>query len=208
MRNKYKGQDIRARLGNTLIRYKGLPVICQTDGDGTTLTLFQIRDGQVVAQVDPDDQNIDISSMTLGYVNTGDPYKCATYVKRLPRRMYKQGIDLSYLQFDPLSTKFGSIDHGRLMNEVFENSLCDKFPSFARAMESITKGSHESVALSKEVAVFRTGNTLKFYIKGYESGFSNMKSPKDVTIPKNEVSWINSYILSQIDGIKVVEGLE
>lgn len=211
MRNKYKGQDVKNRLTNTIIRWKNSPVICKTTDDGTVLNLYSLKNrSALLASVDPDDPDIDISSITLGYVQFGGEYNCAVYIRRLPRRIYKQGIDVNYLEYIPLSQRFtkNNVDVGQMFTNSVYDSLCDVFPSFNRALLSITKSGFESVALSKDVAIIRDKGTLKFHLKGSEIGFSNMSEPKDIVIAKNEASWVYKSILSNIDNnFNIREGL-
>lgn len=210
MRNKYKGVDVKNRLSNTIIRWRGIPVICKTTDDGTILSLFDMRTrNTLIANVDPDDPNIDISSINLGYVQFPAPYNCAVYVRRQPRRIYKQGVDPSHLTYTPLSIRYGNgdADYAMMYTESVFDSLTGKFPTVKNAIDMITKAKVESVALSLDVGLIRNKDTFKFYIKGVEVGFAKASEPNVVIIPKNEVSWVHTLILSEIKGLVIKEGM-
>ncbi len=207
MRNKYKGQDVKNRLSNTVIRYRNNPVFCKTTEDGLTLNLFSFKNrSHLIASVDPEDPNIDISSLSLGYLQFNG---IAVYVKRMPRRIYKQGIDVQHLDYKPLFSKNDrrEVDLSTFFSESVFNSLMDKFSSLTVAITMMTKSAASSVALNKNVAVMREGKLLRFYIKGYEVGFSDLTDPNTVHIPSSPEAWVHSVLLEEINGIKVVQGL-
>lgn len=206
MRNKYKGDDIQGRLGNTVIRYKNHPYFCQVEH--TTLCLYDMHTGSLSARVEPDDPFIDISSVPLGFVNIEHPdYKLAVYLKREGRRQFKQGVELSHLTQLPLRNGTGQLHWSHLKCKGLVDCVVGNYPSFDQALLMISKRGFHSVALSKDVAVKREGDTLKVYVKTDEVGFMKLGTSR-VIMPKIDNSYINICYLNEIKGWEVTEGVK
>lgn len=203
MRNKYKGDDLRSRLGGTVIRYKGTPYLCDVQGED--LVLSDLVSGALVARVSPDDPMIDISSLTLGYFNIG---KSAVYVTRHPYRRYKQGVDLGALQYQTLSQRnaYGAAD--MLRNQGFLDGLNDKFPPLAKALNDIMTNSKDSVAISRDVAITKDKDVFKIHVKGSEEAWMKVGTTR-VLVPPNDSAWATVWILKDAcSAWEVVEGLK
>lgn len=207
MRNKYRGQDIRARLENTIIRYNGKPYLCGCEGE--TIVLYDIISKAVMHKKNPDDPGLDVSSIDLGYVNILVPRECAVYLIRNPVRQYRQGVDLRALEYDALTPpkyRFG-VDHGYMNCQGFLDSYEGKFPSFKKAIKNLEEGAL-SVALSKDVAILKDADgVLKVYFKQQEVGWIRPGTNK-VLLPKTETSWITLFNLNMIEGWEVIEGVK
>lgn len=207
MRNKYRGPDIKARLGSTVIRYKGVPYWCEVPD--IDLVLIDMVDRSTKARVDADDPDVDISSLTLGYVNTPHPYNCAIYLARNPLRMYKQGVDLSRLTYTPLvedKDKF-AVDYNRMFCQGFVDSINNVFPTLNEAIKILTTSKVKSVAVSKDIGLLKQVDMLKVYLKGLEVGWMKLGSNK-VFVPKTETSWLTIYTLEMIKGWEIIEGVK
>lgn len=203
MRQKYKGDDIKSRLDNTVIRYKNHPYFCSVEG--TILGLHGLAGEGLIVRVDPDDPFIDISSLTLGYVNLDGDLKCAVYLKREANRQYKQGVDLGRL------TQFVLKGSGQAVNALYfrckglVDCVLDKYPTLDQATMMISKKGYTSVALSRNVAVKREDDLLKVYVKTDEVGYIKMGTTR-LVVPKVESSFVNNYFLREITGWDLVEG--
>jgi hypothetical protein len=209
MRNKYKGEDVKARLGSTVIRWKNHPYFCEVDGGGL-IHLFNL-DGMstVVAQIEPDDPDLDISSLTLGYVNIGHPdYKCAIYLKREAYRQYKQGVDLGKLTQVVLRQGWGPIGWQHLRCKSLVDCVMGNYPSYQEAVDLITKMKHYSVAVSRDVALKKEGEQLKVFLKDTEVGYVNLKDRTKVYVPDTDTSMFAVFFLSEIKGWEIIEGIE
>lgn len=205
MRNKYKGEDLRARLGGTIIRYKGNPYLCQVNGE--ELCLHEIVGGALAHRVEADDPFIDISSLTLGYFNIG---KAAVYLSRHPYRRYKQGVDLGALEYRTLSRNY-QYQSSDMFCAEFVNGLNNKFPRLKEALARLTNGIRDSVAIHRDVAITKDKDVFKVHVKGSEEAFmktGTTGTPK-VFVPPSDASWATVWILKDACGDwEVVEGLK
>jgi hypothetical protein len=206
MNNKYTGEDVKARLSGTILRYRGVPVLCEVSTDNI-LTLFSLEGGGgIVAQVQPDDRDVDISSLTLGFVNIDHPdYRLAVYLKREPLRQYRQGVELARLTQTVLRNGMTNVHHKILQSKGIVECVLDRYPSFEHAVLLITKKNFHSVALSKNVAIKRDGELLKVYVKTDEVGYIRL-GEKKLIVPKTENSFYSMYFLSEITGWVITEG--
>lgn len=189
MRNKYRGADIRARLGSTVIRYKNKPYYCEVDGE--QVVLMDLITRNTVHRKTADDPDLDVSSMDLGYVNIENPRNVAVYVKRLPRRMYKQGIDLSALSYHALTLPANrfSVGQDNMWCKGFVDSYEGNFPTFSQAIKFLTDGKRYSVAITRDVALLRDKDTVKVYVKDDEVAWLRLGT-KQVIVPKGDCSWV------------------
>lgn len=205
MRQKYKGDDVRSRLHGTIIRYKNIPYYCAV-GEGNVLHLSDLSTGNLIATVDHDDVDIDISSIPLGFVNLDNPnYKICVYLKREPYRKYKQGVCLEALTQTVLSSSKGIIGPDRLRCNGLVKTVEGKFPSLSQAIDLITKGGWTSVAISRNIAIFRQDSILKIYFDEKEVGWMKLGT-KVVNIPKSEFSYFYVDQLKLVADWNVVEG--
>lgn len=209
MRNKYVGQDVRARLSGTYIRWRGNPYYCEVDQNGDSIALYSLVDGSMTVRVSSDDPDLDISSLDLGYVNTSKRYKCCVYFQRNPYRRYKQGVEPQSLSTFPRSSNYGPGDipaHG-INSEEFYDSMCGKFPAYKVALSMITSPAtkYESVALSRDVAVQKDKDMLRVWIKKDQVAFIKLSDSNRVYIPKTELSWVHELILSSACSSWVLE---
>lgn len=193
MRNKYKGADIRARLGGTIIRYKGQPYHCEVEGE--IVALHDIIDKRLIARVSPEDPQLDISSLTLGYFNIKDK---AVYAARQPFRRYKQGVDIFSLTYSTAGAERTRFEADQMYCQGFIDGLNQKYPSLKMALKMLKDKTHSSVAISQEVAVVDDARNIKIYIKGEEAGWARIDRTEGVIkaiVPKNESSWVLKILL-------------
>jgi hypothetical protein len=207
MRQKYKGDDIRARLNGTIIRWKGVPYLADVSGDGQ-IALLDVATGNLIARIESDDDNIDISSINIGYVNIINPdYKTAVYLKREPTRQFRQGIAIDHLTQKVLRKDLNSVPRGAIMSTGFVDAVMGRFPSIDGAFDLITKKGWFSVAISRDIAVRREADLLKVYLKESEVGYIRLGTKK-LIVPKTEQSYYHVALLSDIKGWEVSEGLK
>jgi len=209
MRQKYKGEDIKARLHNTIIRYKDEPYLADVDSAGT-IGLNDLASGTCIGRVSADDELLDISSISIGYVNIIHPdYKLAVYLKREPYRKFKQGIEFPSLTQKALRDNISGVSHHILHSKQFVDAVHGKFPSYKDAFDLLTKKSFHSVAVSRDIALKKERDVLKVYLKDTEVGFIRLTGDHNkVYVPKSEQSY---YYILLLDGIKdwtIIEGVK
>jgi hypothetical protein len=208
MRQKYKGEDIKARLHHTIIRYDNVPYMCDVDSAGS-IGLMDLATGSSVGRVLSDDPKLDISSINIGFVNVIHPnYKCAVYLKREPFRKFKQGIELHSLTQKVLHNGVTTVDHSVLSSKQFVDAVLGKFPSYKDALDLLTKKGFQSVAISRDVALKKEDELLKVYLKDTEVGFIKLSlNLTKVFVPRTEQSYYHMVLLEDIKGWDVVEGV-
>jgi len=206
MRQKYKGDDVRARLHGTIIRWKGLPYCCDVASGDATIGLQDIANGNLIGRVESDDIDLDISSINIGYVNIIDPdYKMAVYLKREPLRQFKQGLSIDHLTQKTLRNSVSSVPKQKIMSRGFVDAVIGKFPSVKEAIDLISKKGWYSVAVSRDVALKRENDLLKVYIKDTEVGYMKLGTDR-LIVPKTEQSYYHIIWLNDISGWEVSEG--
>lgn len=205
MRQKYKGEDIKARLHGTIIRHNSLPYLADVDTSGQ-IGLIDISTGNLITRVYSDDDALDISSISIGFVNIIDPdFKTAVYLKREPLRRFKQGIEIDTLTQKVLRQGMTSIPKNKIMSTGFVDAVVGRFPTLAQAFDFITKKGWHSVAISRDIALKREADILKVYIKDTEVGYMKLGTTR-LIVPKTETSYYDTVYLNDIKGWDVVEG--
>jgi hypothetical protein len=205
MRQRYKGEDVKSRLHHTIIRYKGVPYLAEVMPEGI-IGLRNIVTGNLDLNVASDDELIDISSISIGYVNVADENRCAVYLKRDPLRRYKQGVEIDYLRQMPLRKGSSQINRNSILMHGFVDAVANRFPSYLDAIKKMTsKDSWHSVALSRDIAIQRDVDIFKVFVKDKEVGYMKAGS-HIVNVVKDDVSYCYTHILKTIHGWEVTEG--
>lgn len=205
MRQKYKGEDIRSRLHGTIIRHNSLPFLCDVDSSGL-IGLIDIPTGNLISRVHADDENLDISSINIGYVNIIDPdYKTAVYLKREPLRRFKQGLEIDFLTQKVLRQGMSTIHRTKIMSTGFVDAVMGRFPNLTQALDFITKKGWHSVAVSRDIALKREADILKVYIQDTEVGYMKLGTLR-LIVPKTDQSYYHIVYLNEIKGWDIVEG--
>lgn len=197
MRNKWRGADIRARLGSSVIRYQGHPYFCEVEGE--QIVLMDMVTRQTVHRKLPDDPGLDVSSLDLGYVNLEVPGRMAVYLERTPARRYRQGVDLNALRYTPLTTsgRRMGVEGSHMWCKGFIDSHQGIFPRFNQAIDLLSSGKAASVALSKQVAILRDGDIYKVFLQHEEAGWIR-SGEKIVRVPKGDLSWVTIQALESV----------
>lgn len=200
MSNTYSlKKDYIDRLHGCIFRYKDDFVNLIVD----TTTRFILVDpcnGSHVAEIKPNDPDLDISSIELGYFNAPKKFGDGTeaiYAFRSPAKRYRQGISNNNVEFCTID---GSIPLQAMRNGVyfvahpsFYDALRGKFPSFEEALDILE--TQTEVALSQELAIKMTDIDIIFlYFRTKMVGYIK-KSNKSVYIPDRKTAWIVERIL-------------
>jgi len=204
MKQRWKGDDVKARLHGTIIRYKSHPYLCGVDGH--SINLIDLQTGSTVGTVDSDDDLLDVSSVPLGYVNIVHPdYKLCVYLKRDPLRRFKQGVEVDILTQKILRDGWSPISRDIIRSKSLVDTILGRFPSYKEALDFITKKGFHSVALSRDIALKREGELLKVYLKESEVGYIRLGTDR-VIVPKTDQSYYHILLLEDLHGWEVIEG--
>lgn len=197
MRQRYTGKDIIDRLHHTVIRYKNYPYLCIVEST-ENIHLMDVVTGNLQHKVHPEDDDLDISSIRVGYINLAEPnHRLAVYLKREPLRRYKQGIEFERLTQKVLRDGVSYVNANQLSCKGFVDSVLGIYPSLDQAVTWITKNNWHSVAISRDIALKHEGELLKVYIKDDEVGYMKLGS-RVVIVPKTELSWYSVFLLGSI----------
>lgn len=142
--------DANMRLAASIVRYKGLPYVVHEvvpEAAGTLrASLTPLQSGIVGYEpifIDPNNEELDISSVPLGYSNTSNG---PVYTARAPLRNQTQGVVIKRLTcLTPFSeSKVGSVGYHSLFATIM-----GKYPSFSDAIQ------HGNKAFSRKFALHR-----------------------------------------------------
>jgi hypothetical protein len=159
--------------------------------------------------VDHDDRDLDISSLTLGYVNVEDPgHKLAVYLKREALRQFRQGVDIGRLTQFVLRPGVPQVTPKVLYCQGFVDCVTGKYPTVSEALSKIINKSFFSVAVSRNVALKKDGDLIKVFVKDDEVGYMQPNMLKIVKVPKTDTSRYAMFFLNEVEGWKVVEGIK
>lgn len=204
MRCKIPVGDLGQRLDNTVCRYKGLPIHVRAQSGKNQLQLFSLSNGKLVDEIRADDPNLDISSPPLGYVQVtkGIVY----YLSRKPARIYKQGLSNDAVLAHPLnrSVKQG-IAFNIFQNKSIEQAILGEYPPLYACLKLVklptSDGPNTEIAVSREIALKRDADMqiIRVFFKEKEVGLILDRDPLTVITPKNDMGWIISKYLSQLN---------
>lgn len=153
MKNKFLSQDFVQKIDQTFVRYKGECFFARvTEGIGIAISEPH-NTANVVSHIDPYDDELDLSSIPLGYFNLMDN-KVAGYAFRIPMRKYKQGVSTSNTRITILvegnEHSYGSEG---LFTKGFTDSQRNKFPDLLACEKLFLKERWASVAISQEIGL-------------------------------------------------------
>lgn len=203
MKCRYVGGDIKKYLEECFIRYEGVPYYASVDGQSVHLVDLETR--STVKVVRGDDPLLDISSITLGWVNINKYF--AVHIKRQPYRRWKQGVAFSNITIFKLANKdeHEEVSKNSLLNREFKNSILGIYPSYEDAFRLVTTKKRVSVAISNTIAVKRVASTLEFYFDEEKFGEMSLEEKGVVKVKKNDYSWVGIIELSKIKGLEIKE---
>lgn len=151
MVKKYlNASDVRMKLNRTVIFYDGRPCYVETspsESEGWSkiqLTPLSGKDRKKF-EVEHDDEKVDTSAPTLGYLN----YKSAAYyLTRIPSRVSNQG-----LRSDNIISNPGSLNWNYILSQEFGDCLLGKYPTLNSAENMMYSLAWSSVAISPNFAI-------------------------------------------------------
>lgn len=200
MRCKYPERDLSQRLDSTICRYKGFPYFVRVTGRLLSLyhlskinKLKSLSDDNPALVINPNDELFDISTVPLGYFQSG---KQVIYASRRPQRIYKQGLSSDSITFRGLNDTNAV---GSIFSKQFESMILGDYPSLNHALESlkIEKEIAVEIAISRDVALKLNPQlrTIRVFYKNEEMGWL-MEGTDIVVVPSVEKGWIISLYLS------------
>lgn len=175
-------QDVKQRLDNTFIRYKG-EVVKVTWYDELTLRVLPLTEESSIAPqgkvVHSSSDNLDISSIRLGFLS-GMEKKAPVIVRRKPVRRYKQGVCVANMDAigwrgpDVEVAGWGEREFQALTaSPSFVYMLMDKYPTVTEAIGYMkvasTIPSMHYAAISKDFCFASVkGGTIYLLDNGFE----------------------------------------
>lgn len=209
MKCKYSARDLNQRLGDSIIRYKGIPYWVDVDGARLMLTNLVTKTNDFI--VNSKDVDLDISTIPLGYinyVNKSTKENRVYYCSRKPLRLYKQGVDRRTLKVTNLENENevnSDLKNALMFSQGFVDMVVGQFP-FKTIMDAVhhlnkSEKEEEEVAFSREIALKRTKlQTINVYFRdeivGYLAANSNI-----LQVPSNEKGWIVSRYMNGLGWI-------
>lgn len=207
--------DLVARIGNTIVRYDGKPVLVIVESKTSLYLKHPVSHDTLYSYIKPSDPLLDISCPELGYMNLAipgkEPRNDVVYVERLPRRQFHQGLlngQLSYSSLSGEPHRVPGYPYGLyLESDGFYGMLIDKYPSLDEAFDILeaeevkTPGgktiSVKQLALSKDVALEKTkSGVYQVYFKCDQIGWCTNEK-RVVNVRSHEEGWIVSKYLQQ-----------
>lgn len=209
MRCKFNAKDAALKLHETICRYRGEPVWVQTDGAALMLSPLTDR-GRHTHIIKSNDEEFDISSVPLGYMNSWGRNKTVHYLTRRPIRRTRQGLCIQAVSARRLSmtgtTKDSFQGGGYCAELMFSQGMIDmimgKYPTLGQALATLREDckknekSCSEIAISREIAlgINELGIINVFYRDELVGWIQPGKSV--VHVPHNERAWVVSKFLS------------
>ncbi len=192
MKVKYLRQDYTQKLHGTLVTYKGRVYYCNVDEDTEVLKLTTLGSNKVIHKVVPEDTDLDIDSVKLGFFNCREPY--SIYVKRLPLRQVRQGVSLNNISVSALTERGELVGIATSTFNAVEvqNGFDGSWPDLKTAIELLKIPGKHSIALTQDAALTSQGHV--FY-RGELAGRYDF-ARNEVNIPNNTFSQLMSKFLS------------
>jgi hypothetical protein len=147
--------DLRQKLHNTVIRYKGEPMFCSCDGAEEAIYLRKLGVNEAQVKVSPDDRLLDFSSPPLGFINTE---RHCYYVGRIPVRRSVQGLHQNAMEARNLD---GIVipDRDILAGVALSNTISGIYPNWQATLARLMAARAEmSQAFSRTFALRRSGS--------------------------------------------------
>lgn len=208
------GNDINSRLHGTICQYMGLPVYVSTGKGNGIITLSNPVTGDHIKDISHDDEDFDVSSIEIGYMNLLlDPKSVLKYGEknivvhavREPHKKWRQGLNNNVVVFSGIDGglgKFGQYAPGGIFStQGFYDSIIGVFPPLDVALALLNSGEENQLAISKDVALQRLpSEVILVFYKTQNVGYMAPES-KTVVVPSNEKGWIVSKYLQQFNWV-------
>lgn len=210
-------KDLKDRLHGTVCRYKGIPYYCEVTAKGK-IVLKDVRTPVITnfpcvpQEISPKDEDFDISSIELGYVNFEiDPMlhrywkpnamersKSVSFLARWPSRRYKQGISGDMLSCKTIDGHNEGEGTFVLHSEGFIKSCLNEYPSLPEAIERLSSGEADQIAVSKEFALKRTDSSLILaFCETKNIGWILPRTMK-IEVPEGELNWVYRRMMDRL----------
>lgn len=213
MKNCIIPADQNARFNGTIICYKNTPFYVSMVGNVMALYRLETMHPNVthrqtpkpVYNVDPYDDEVDISSIPLGFVNLPKS-RSVKYLLRRPVRRFTQGIsEATVTQTDlpdhirhPADSSYVRI-RDVLYSQEFEAAVMGQYPTLDEALDTLKQWSAEDgrgeIAITRDIALsINKVGIVNVYYKNELVGWI-LPNKKIVNVPSNEMGWIISLYL-------------
>lgn len=199
---KFGPADYEARLQGGVVLWKGIPHRVSVDGHEIHITDL-VTNRTVARSVEPLDNNLDISSPMLGFIN-GEVH--TYYLQRIPRRRYRQALESnSILEFtlraEGLVNENGGGRSDILYTDFFRNAFTKRYPTFDEAVVDLNNEVRTGVALSREIAITKDDlDIVKVWYKTGEQPVGWIEpGGRTVRVPNNDKGWLISMYLNEVD---------
>lgn len=150
LKNKINPDDYSARFNDSICRFKGEPYRVQVHSR-TRFDLIPLTNRGDVITINPQDDDFDISSIPMGYMNhNGIAVSC---VRRSQRR-YTQGVTQRNVSFFSISGERSPNHDGiSVYSTAVHAMVMNSYPSVESAIETLRSGKAQSIAISRRVAL-------------------------------------------------------
>lgn len=209
MRNHYRtAKDITDRLNNTVVLFDGVPHILSTSGTSILGYLLKDYPNSKSIKIDPEDPRLDISSIELGYFNiepncplNGVKKGVCAYLERTPQRQYSQSVNPNKLRV--VSPIVGRNTYSpSFLGHPMVKMIQDEYPTATEAVWNLSAGTHESIAISRDVALVAEGSGMMSVALNRENIGTLIPSENRVLVKDHEFIWVVEKLLSRFN-IKV-----
>lgn len=194
MRCKIPAADLSARLDNTICMYEGKPVHVRFEG-GNLLNIRPLGSRENGKIIPSDDDNFDVSSPPLGYIQSGSN---VVYLTRRPSRIFKQGLCAETIHYATIN-KNPNVRLPSFNSVGMADMISGNYPNVDTAIEKLYRdGTDQEIAISRDVALKLNPKLRIIYVfyKNEEVGFM-IEGKKRVLVPSLENSWVVSMFLSE-----------
>ena len=150
--------DAGMRLNNSIVMFKDIPVFVRQEGESIKFHL-QPLDGvsRVPELVSANDEDLNIESVPLGYVNLTSPQD-VVYVSRLPARKQKQGLDIGNINYfrEGGQNMYTDSNGWKVPFPALAKTITGDYPSAKQAYDLVTKTKALGVAFNRKMAFSKT----------------------------------------------------
>lgn len=182
--------DVRMRLESTYIRYKDQSYYV-IGVENLSVLLRRPGMQQDFLKIHSSDEDLDISSHPVGWVNTDSH---SYYCVRMPARRQKQGLSHD----NSILTRFDMGKEGvslaALHSRCVFDMLDENYPSYHQCLEMLLNKKIKSQAFSRKLAIGYIGDVLLLKYKNQSLGFYD-KELKMVCINPSK---LNTYIVEDL----------
>lgn len=195
--------DLRQKIDNSVCRYKGAPVYVRIEDSNTAQLYDMVDTSKHLFTIKLSDEEFDIGSPSLGYMNFGIDQ--VLYVTRPPLRRTRQGIDHRNLKFKSLDNKniSGGLNTASCLHSVgFRDMILGKYPTLDASLKRLRENwkadrkTTIETAITRNIALSQKGNgIIDVFYKNEEVGYI-LPNTDTVIVPNMNMSWVVSRYLA------------